>query len=34
MENEKLEVTVTEMENKYKDLVTSLGSAMADLDNV
>jgi len=34
MENENLEKTVTEMEQKYKDLVGSLSSAMADLDNV
>lgn len=34
MENEKLEGTVSEMENKYKGLVDDLGSAMADLNNV
>lgn len=34
MENDQLEKSVADMEQKYKDLVDSLGSAMADLNNV
>lgn len=34
MENEKLEQTVQEMEQKQKDTMDSLASAVADLNNV
>ncbi|XP_067939185.1 tropomyosin-like [Watersipora subatra] len=34
MENEQLEKSLTDMEQKHKDMVDSLGAAMADLNNV
>lgn len=34
MENDNLEKTVIEMEQKQKDLMDSLASAVADLNNV
>lgn len=34
MENDQLEKSVADMEQKYKDMVDSLASAMADLNNV
>jgi len=34
MESENTEKSLADMEQKYKDLLDSLGAAMADLNNV